>query len=64
LPEPPIVNRERIAITQNDGSLDHVLKLANIARPTVCLKQLKRLARSISELLARFLRVAGDQILD
>jgi hypothetical protein len=37
--EPGLVDGERIAVAEDDGPLDHLLQLANIARPTVALNR-------------------------
>src|SRR6267378_5644167 len=49
--EPGLVDRERVALAEDDGPLDHVLQLANIARPTVRLEQIERRFRDAIALL-------------
>ena len=40
--EPGFVDGERTAVAEDDGPLDDILQLANIARPAVGLEQIER----------------------
>src|SRR2546428_589633 len=62
--EPLLVDRERVAIAQHHGPLDHVLQLAHVPWPVVGLKQLHRLLVDGADALPGLLGVALDQIFD
>jgi hypothetical protein len=50
--------------TQDNGSLNDILQLADVSRPVVSLKQCERLARYVPELLAGLLGIAIDKVFD
>jgi len=47
---------------RNHRPLDHILELANIARPVIRLEQIERVLTDTPNSLASFLRVSFDQI--
>src|SRR6266852_9086227 len=60
--EPSLVDGKRIAVAEDDGPLDDVLQLANIARPTVGLEQIERRFLDALDLLPRTLYGARHQV--
>ena len=60
--EPAFVDRERLPITKNNGSLDHVLQLADISRPCIGLQSVKCRSVDTTYFLPRLTRVAVDEI--
>src|SRR5437660_6261976 len=62
MPEPGLVDGERIAVTEDDGPLDDILQLANIARPAVGLEQIERRLLDALDLLPRTLCRALHQV--
>ncbi len=62
--QPGLVNRECFAIAKDHGSLDNVLKLADVPWPVVSLKKFKGLARYIPEPLPRFPGITIAQVFD
>src|SRR6266851_3307037 len=50
--EPGGIDRERIALAQDDRPLDDVLQLADVARPTVGFEQIERRLLDVADLLA------------
>src|SRR5215472_18542273 len=57
--QPGFVHREGLAFAQDDGSFDHVLQLADIARPVVGLKHFQCLLVNLFDL---FSRLAGESL--
>src|SRR4030095_5289961 len=62
--QPRLVDRERVAIAENDGPLDDVLQLTNVARPLICLEELHRPTLDRPDFLGFSSRIAVDQIFD
>ena len=60
--QPCFFNRERLVIAKDHRSLDDVLKLANVPRAVISLKQFERLLRYVAELLAGLFRTVIDEI--
>src|SRR5438445_1967037 len=58
--KPGFIYKESLPLAQNHRPLDHVLQLADVARPIICVEEFHGLLVYISNLLARFLRVAVD----
>src|SRR5207247_6509175 len=51
--EPRLIDHERLALTQDDRTLDHVLELAHVARPVVGREPLQGLLLDIAAALPR-----------
>src|SRR6266516_7798417 len=62
--EPRLIDHQRLALTQHDGTLDHVLELAHVARPVVGREPLQGLLVNIADDLPRLLGEAVDQVFD
>src|SRR3989440_333239 len=64
--EPRVIDHQRLALTltQHDGTLDHVLQLAYVARPVVSREPLHGLLLDIADGLPRLLGEAVNQVLD
>src|SRR2546427_179378 len=62
--QPRVVDRECLAFTQHDGTLDHVLQLTDIARPGVRLQECHRALLDARDLLAGALREPFHEVLD
>src|SRR5215831_20307468 len=62
--QPRLVDGERVAVAENDGSLDDILQLSNVAGPVVGLEQFHRSAVNRSDLLGFSSRIAVDEIFD
>src|SRR6266853_5497766 len=64
--EPRLIDHERLAppLTQHDGTLDHVLELAHVARPVVGREPLHGLLLDIADGLPRLLCEAVDKVFD
>ena len=62
--KPGIVDGESVTVSQDDPSLNYVLKFANVSRPGIRLKKPKTLFSNSPEFLPGFLRKAVNKILD
>src|SRR6266699_538968 len=62
--EPRLIDHERLPLTQHDGTLDHVLELAHVARPVVGREPLQGLLLNIADDLPRLLCEAVDKVFD
>ena len=61
--QPGFLDRERLALAQDDRPLDDILQLANVARPGVGLQHCQGLLRNAPDLLAHLFRIALDEVL-
>src|SRR5437667_6183437 len=62
--EPGLIDLECLALAQLHRELDHILQLAHVPGPVVRFEQLQRLLLDVTNVLARLLRVARDEVLD
>jgi hypothetical protein len=61
--QPRVIDAEYVVGTQYHGSLDHVLQLANIARPLVVVKEVQCLFVGASEYSANLVCIPTDEVL-
>ena len=62
--EPARVDGERLALTQDDGPLDHVLQLSNVPGPAILFEERQGLVADPADPLAFLLGIPFDQVLD
>src|SRR5215469_2223813 len=62
--EPLLIDRKGFGFTNNYRPFNHVLKLANVARPRIGPKYFKALLVDTSYLLSYLARIAIDEVLD
>src|SRR5262249_24902694 len=61
--EARFVNRECVALAQNDAAFNDVLQFANVSRPVVCFEQGQRSLVDMVDLFAGFVRVPSNEVL-
>src|SRR5579862_781206 len=62
--DPGFVHRKSISFAQDDGPLNYILQLTNVARPAVRLEQFESLSIDCSELLSSLFSEAVNEVLD
>src|SRR5258708_32312113 len=62
--EPTLIDRERLCLTDDDGPLDDILQLADVARPRIRQEQIQRFFADSADALACFPRETRDVVLN
>src|ERR1700758_480741 len=62
--EPTFVHREVFGVTDDYRTFNDILQLPNIARPGIRLERFQGFVTNTHDLLARFARIAIDEVFD